>query len=160
MNMHIKKCCLIMKFYKNILIKNRENWSFWKKIQRTEKRFSIYAFIKFFQKIPKSRKQKGMIMINRVIYLVDYEKDGIDRHYIYDMLKTGGVTDNDIVNLLHFYVGKDSRLDSVIEFSTNMPIDEFRKIYNTAEVHKIPYRVLYFNMETAKNIRKDKGLHV
>ena len=99
-------------------------------------------------------------MINRVIYLVDYAKDGIDRHYIYDMLKTGGVTDNDIVNLLHFYVGKDSRLDSVIEFSTNIPIDEFRKIYNTAEVHKIPYRVLYFNMETAKQIIKDKRLHV
>ena len=96
-------------------------------------------------------------MANKFIYLIDYAKDGIDRHYMYEMIRTG-VTDSDVVNMLHFMVGKDSRLDCVFEFQTDMSLEEFRQIYETEEVRQIPFRVLHMNMDTVNQIREAVGL--
>ncbi len=96
-------------------------------------------------------------MAKKVIYLVDYAKDGIDRHCMYEMLRTG-IKDSDIVNMLHFMVGKNSRLDGVVEFQTDMMLKEFEQIYETEEIKKIPFRVLHMNMDTVNMIRKAEGL--
>lgn len=92
--------------------------------------------------------------MKRKLYLVDYEEDGQDKYRPLELTGTGCLTDSEIVQLLHFYIGKGNRLSSVAEFETDMPLHEFAVACSLPVVLTIPHRMLYADMEELEEVRR------
>ena len=96
-------------------------------------------------------------MFTRNLYLVDYKEKDRFQHQLLECLRWDNYTDDDVVSSLHDVIGKENRLDAVIEFRTDMLLDDFAIIYeDVAELVKqnIETRLLYFNQDTIENVRK------
>ena len=66
----------------------------------------------------------------------------------------GCATDSEVVQMLHFYVGKNNRLSSVVEFTTDMTLSEFDAICDTPGIFTIPHRALYVDMDEVRRVRE------
>ncbi len=92
--------------------------------------------------------------MKRKLYLVDYEENGQDKHKAIELTGIGCLTDSEIVQFIHFYIGKSSRLSSVVEFETDLLLHEFDRECDMPSVMNIPHRVLYVDMEEMNEIRR------
>lgn len=92
--------------------------------------------------------------MKRKLYLVDYEENGQDKHKPIELRETGCLTDNEVVQLIHFYIGKNNRLSSVAEFETDLSLQEFDNICSLPVVLTIPNRMLYADMKELEEVRR------
>lgn len=92
--------------------------------------------------------------MKRKLYLVDYEENGRDKNRTIELMGTDCLTDSEVVQMLHFYVGKKNRLSSVAEFITDLSLSDFYRICDMPEILTIPHRALYVDMEEMKRVRE------
>ena len=90
----------------------------------------------------------------RKLYLVDYEENGRDKHQAIERMGISCPTDSEIVQMIHFYVGKKNRLSSVAEFTTDLSLGEFDRVCDMPEILTIPHRVLYVDMEEIERVKE------
>ena len=55
---------------------------------------------------------------------------------------------------IHFYIGKNKRLSSVVEFTTDLSLLEFDRVCNTPDILMVPHRVLYVDMEEIEIVKE------
>lgn len=94
------------------------------------------------------------------LFVVDYRKDGEYRHHAIELGQLEDVTDSEIVEVCHKYVGSDTTLDSVIEVFADMDAAELNFISETPLCALFPMRPLYVNMDEVKKTRGMMGLTV
>lgn len=92
--------------------------------------------------------------MKRKLYLVDYEENGQDKYKPMELTGVGCLTDSEIVQLIHFYIGRNNRLSSVAEFETDLSLHELDRACELPSVINIPHRVLYVDMEEMNEIRR------
>ena len=90
----------------------------------------------------------------RKLYLVDYEESGCNMHQAFEGIGTNLPTDKETIQMFHCCIGNENRLSSIAEFTTDLSLDEFKKICDMPEVLMLPHRILYVDMEEIKKVRE------
>ena len=91
--------------------------------------------------------------------VVDYRDNGVYKHHILEVEQIGNMTDKEVVDMCHVFVGQHTILDAVIEIFTNKSADELERITNS-ELEKMKMRPLYMNMDEVKKMRAMMGVTV
>ena len=92
------------------------------------------------------------------LYLVDYKEDGWDKHRAIEGTSTGCLSDREIIQMIHFYIGKRNRISLVVEFSTDLSLYQFDHVCDTPEIFTIPHRILYADTEELARNREVVGV--
>lgn len=98
--------------------------------------------------------KEGVQMSGRKLYVVDYKENGQDKHQVIEGECVGCLTDKEVVQMLHFYIGKCNRLTMVAEFTTDLSLDQFNQVCDMPIIFMIPHRVLYVDMEEAAEVKE------
>mgnify|MGYP001636250795 CR=1 FL=1 len=98
--------------------------------------------------------------MKRKLVVVDYRDNGVYKHHILEVEQIGNMTDKEVVDMCHIFVGQHTILDAVIEIFTSKSADELERITSNSELEKLNMRPLYMNMDEVKKMRAMMGLTV